>query len=97
MLKRTNAQTIGQVLQEIFSDPKIATSRAEARIPEVWPEVVGARAAAVTVELRVENHVLYAHLSSSVVRQELFYRRDAIAAELNRVLGVKVVNVLIIK
>lgn len=96
-MKRTNYQPIGEVLKEFFAQPYIASKLAESRIPEAWREVVGQRAASVTTDLRLENHVLYAHLSSSVVRQELFYRRDAIATELNRVLGVKVVNVLIVK
>jgi hypothetical protein len=47
--------------------------------------------------LKLENHVLYAHISSSIIRSELFYRRDAIAAEINRVSKVRLVNVLIIK
>ena len=96
-MKRTNYQPIGEVLQEFFAQPHIAAKIAESRIPEVWPSVVGERAASMTTELRVERHVLYAHIKSSVIRQELFYRRDAIAAEINRVLGVKVVNVLIIR
>jgi len=41
--------------------------------------------------------VLYVHVTSSVVRSELFYRRDAIAAEINRLSGVRLVNVVIIK
>lgn len=96
-MKRTNAQTIGEVLQEFFSQPYIAAKVAEGRLPEVWCEVVGEVANAQTVELRLENHVLYARIRSSVVRQELFYRRDAVATEINRKLGIKLVNVVIIK
>lgn len=96
-MRRTNYQPIGEVLEEFFSQPYIAAKLAESRIPEAWAEVVGQRASSVTTDLRLENHVLYARLSSSVVRQELFYRRDTIATELNRVLGVKIINVLIIK
>ena len=96
-MKRTNAQTIGEVLQEFFSQPYIAAKVAEGRLPEVWREVVGEKASLQTADLRLENHVLYARIVSSVVRQDLFYRRDAIATEINRKLGVKLVNVVIIK
>lgn len=96
-MKRTDTQLIGDVLREFFSRPYIAAKIAEGKLPDAWREVVGERAAAVTTALRLENHILYAHLSSSVVRSELFYRRDAIAAEINRVLGVRIVNVLIVK
>lgn len=96
-MKRRNAQTIGEVLQEFFSQPYIAAKIAEGRIPEVWHETVGELASVQTADLRLVNHVLYARILSSVVRQELFYRRDAIATEINRKLGVKLVNVVIIK
>ena len=96
-MKRTNAQPIGEVLEEFFSRPYIAAKIAEGRLPETWRAVVGESASSQTTELRLENHVLYARILSSVVRQELFYRRDAIATEINRRLGVKLVNVVIIK
>ena len=80
-----------------FSRPYVAAKVAEGKLPDTWREVVGERAAALTSELRLENHVLYAHITSSVIRHELFMRRDAIAAEINRVSGVRLVNVLIIK
>lgn len=96
-MKRTNAQPIGDVLQEFFSQPYIAAKIAEGRLPDTWREVVGERAAAATVDLRLERYVLYARISSSAIRHELFLRRDAIASEINRLAGVKLVNVVIIK
>ncbi len=96
-MKRTNERTVGEILQEFFARPEIAAKIAEGRIPEVWREVVGELAANQTIDLRLENHVLYARIQSSVVRQELFYRRNSIATEINEKLGIKLVNVLIVK
>lgn len=96
-MRRTNAVLIGEVLGEFFRRPYIAAKVAEGRLPDTWREVVGERVADLTTSLRLENRVLYAHISSSVVRSELFYRREALAAEVNRVAGVKLVNVVIIK
>lgn len=96
-MRRTKTILFGDVLQEFFSQPYVAAKVAEGKLPDTWREVVGERAAALTSELRLENHVLYAHITSSVIRHELFMRRDAIAAEINRVSGVRLVNVLIIK
>ncbi len=88
---------VGEVLEEFFSRPYVAAKVAEGKLPDTWCEVVGERVAALTTQLRLENHVLYAHISSAAIRSELFYRRDAIAAEINRVSKVRLVNVLIIK
>ena len=96
-MRRTKTMLIGDVLEEFFSRPYVAAKVAEGKLPDTWREVVGERAAQLTSDLRLENHILYAHITSSVIRHELFMRRDAIAAEINRISGVRLVNVLIIK
>ena len=96
-MRRTETLHIGDVLNEFFSRPYVAAKVAEGRLPDTWCEVVGERVASLTSSLRLENHVLYAHITSSVVRAELFNRREALAAEINRISGVRLVNVVIIK
>ena len=96
-MRRTETMHIGDVLNEFFSRPYVAAKVAEGRLPDTWREVVGEHVASLTSSLRLENHVLYAHITSSVVRAELFNRREALAAEINRISGVRLVNVVIIK
>lgn len=96
-MRRTKTVRFGEVLDEFFSRPYVAAKIAEGKLPDTWRQVVGDRAANCTTTLKLENHVLYAHLSSGVVRNELFYRRESIASEINRLSGVRLVNVVIIK
>ena len=96
-MRRTKTMLMGDVLKEFFAQPHIVAKVAEGKLPDTWREVVGDRAADLTTSLRLENHVLYAHISSSVIRHELFMRRNALAEEINRVAGVRLVNVVIIK
>ena len=96
-MRRTKTVLVGDVLKEFFAQPHIAAKVAEGRLPDTWREVVGDRAADVTMQLRLENRVLYAHISSSVIRSELFMRRTTLVEEINRVSGVRLVNVVIIK
>ncbi len=96
-MRRTKTMLVGDVLKEFFAQPHIAAKVAEGRLPDTWREVVGDRVADLTTSLRLENHVLYAHISSSSIRSELFYRRDALVAQINQASGVRLVNVVIIK
>ncbi|MBQ5622836.1 MAG: DUF721 domain-containing protein [Alistipes sp.] len=88
---------VGDVLKEFFSRPYVAAKVAEGRLPDTWREIVGDRVADLTTSLKLENHVLTAHISSSVVRSELFYRRESLMQEINRISGVRLVNVVIIR
>ena len=64
---------------------------------ELVEEVVGGHVAQLTESVRLENHVMYVRITSSVVRHEIFLRRDALAEQINAALGMKLVNVLIVK
>ncbi len=88
---------MGELLDEFFKRPYIAAKVAEGKLPDTWRMIVGERAAAYTTELRLVNHILYARISSSVLKQELFYQREALKEEINRRSGVRLVNAVIIK
>ncbi|WP_348716579.1 DUF721 domain-containing protein [uncultured Alistipes sp.] len=88
---------MGDLLKEFFSRPYIAAKVAEGKLPDTWREIVGERAAAETVELKLENRVLYVRIRSSILRSELFYQREALRREINERSGVKLVNVVIIR
>ena len=96
-MRRTQAQSAGELLQEIFSKPHIAAKLAEGRLPDVWAEVVGGHVTQLTESIRLENHVMYVRITSSVVRHEVFLRRDLLTEKINAALGMKLVNVLIVK
>ena len=88
---------MGDLLEEFFQRPYIAAKVAEGKLPETWRAVVGNRAADETTELRLENHILHVRIRSSVLRQELFYQREALKEELNTRSGVKLINAVIIR
>lgn len=96
-MRRTKPMLIGEILDEFFSRPYVAAKIAEAKLPDYWREIVGDRVADLTGESRLDNHILYIGIRSSVVRQELFYRRDYLQAELNRRAGVRLVNAVIVR
>lgn len=96
-MRRTKPATIGEILQEFFSHPYVAAKVAEGKLPDFWQEIVGENVAAMTTEFRLVNHILYVTIASSVVRQELFYKRDILVEELNRRAGIRLVNAMIIR
>ena len=97
IMRRTKTMLMGDLLEEFFKRPYIAAKVAEGKLPDTWREIVGDRAAEVTTELRLENHILHVRIQSSVLRSELFYQREALREEINRRSGVRLVNAVIIR
>lgn len=96
-MRRTKTQLMGELLEEFFRRPYIAAKVAEGKLPDTWRTVVGDRVANETTELKLENHILHVRIRSSVLRQELFYQRDALRDALNEQAGVRLVNAVIIR
>src|SRR5699024_9345298 len=96
-MRRTKTMLMGDLLEEFFKRPYVTAKVAEGKLPDTWREIVGDRAAEITTELKIENHILYARIQSSVLRSELFYQREALKEEINRRSGVRLVNAVIIR
>ena len=96
-MRRTKTQLMGELLEEFFRRPYIAAKIAEGKLPDTWRTVVGDRVANETTELKIENHILHVRIRSSVLRQELFYQRDALRDALNEQAGVRLINAVIVR
>ena len=88
---------MGDPLEEFFKRPYVAAKVAEGKLPDTWRDIVGEEAARQTVELRLENRVLYVRLRSSVLRSELLYQREALRDEINRRSGVRLVSSVVVR
>ena len=96
-MRRTKTMLMGELLDEFFKRPYVAAKVAEGRLPETWRAVVGDRAADEPTELRLERHTPHVRTRSSVLRSELFSRRDALCEELNHRSGIGLVHAVIIR
>lgn len=96
-MRRTKTTTIGEMLKEFFARPYIAQKVAEGRLPEYWKMAVGDAVARKTIDLKFERRILTVRISSAVVRQELFYRRDALARRINELAGIDIVGTIIVR
>ena len=63
----------------------------EFRLVQAWKDVVGPVIAKYTSNLYIKNQVLYVHLTSSVLRQELMMGRDILVRNLNAKVGAQVI------
>ena len=98
-MRRRDPIRIGDALNDFFtSTPTIARKIAEARIPDVWPRVVGDIVASYTVRLEIKTGGrLFVYLSSSVVRNEIFMQRAALKEAINRAVGSDILTTIIVK
>jgi len=62
-----------------------------------WEETVGKAIASRTSNLYIKDNVLYVHLNSSVVRNELLMLRQALMEKLNEKAGAEVIKEIVLR
>ncbi len=98
-MRRRQPIRVGEAIADLFENtPALARKVAEAKIPDLWPGIVGGVIASYTTRMELlEGRRLVVYLTSSVARHEIYMRREAITAEINRLSGMELVQHLIVK
>jgi predicted nucleic acid-binding Zn ribbon protein len=96
-MRRSNIQSIGDVMKEILNDRKINKGIMETRVVNNWEKVLGKPVARVTNRLYFRHGVLYVELNSSVVRNELVMLKDKIIKNLNDTIGSDIVREIVFR
>lgn len=97
-MKRTNSQSIGEVIREFMSQhPGLQEKILEIRIERAWREVLGPMVAQYTRNTYIKDKVLYVSLTSAVLRSELVLCRDRLVKSLNNYAGAEVLKDIVIR
>lgn len=70
-MKRNNAEQIGVLIRNFLRQESLESPLNEQRLINAWEEVLGSAVASYTRQLYIKNQVLYVHLTSAALRQEL--------------------------
>lgn len=90
-MRRNDAEQIGEMIRKFFRQNGLESPLNEYRLVQAWKDVVGPVISKYTSNLYIRNQILYVHLTSSVLRQELMMGRDILVRNLNERVGAQVI------
>lgn len=96
-MRRNNTEQIGDLLRKFMREEGLETPLNEHRLIAAWKEILGPGIASYTSNIYIRNQILYVHLSSSVLRQELMMGRELLVKNLNRHVGTQVITNIIFR
>ena len=96
-MKRTEAMKVGDIIKKLLKEDNIDRQFDEQKVVYLWPEIVGSGINRYTVSRYVKNGVLYLHLSSAALRNELMMSRTALIKRLNEAVGSEVIHDIVIR
>lgn len=88
-MRRNDAEQIGEMIRKFFRQNALEAPLNEYRL--AWKDVVGPAITKYTSNLYIKNQILYVHITSSVLRQELMMGRDLLVKNLNKQVGAQVI------
>ena len=90
-MRRNDAEAIGDMIRKFFRVNGLESPLNEYRLVQAWKDVVGPVITRYTSNLYIKNQILYVHLTSSVLRQELMMGREILVRNLNEKVGAQVI------
>jgi predicted nucleic acid-binding Zn ribbon protein len=96
-MRRSKTISISEAVDDYFKVMKLDTKLKEIGIINSWESIVGKAIAMKTTNIYIKNRVLYVHLSSSVVRNELLMLREALCRKINEKAGVDLISEIILR
>ena len=97
MMRKSNEQSLGQVIEELLGTYKLKAKLTEFRLIDSWEKIMGSAIAKRTEDLFINKRVLHVRLNSSVLREELFIAREKIKEMLNDEAGETVIDEIFFK
>lgn len=86
-MRRRNAQSLREVLDEALKSMHIDGKLYETRLITAFPEIVGSGIASHTKNVYISKGVLYVQMDSAVIRNELQMMRQSLIDHLNKYVG----------
>ncbi len=91
-MKRTEPQSVGEVINELLRHEHLDTEFAEHRAAMLWSQVVGPGINRYTISRDVRGGVMTVRISSASLRHELMMNRETLITRLNETVGSEVIK-----
>ena len=95
-MRRNKTITLGEALNDLIKEYKLASGLKEAAVLNIWESVAGKVITARTKRTCLKDGVLHIYLTSSVVRNELMMLRDALKSQINSRAGEEAVREIVL-
>ena len=96
-MRRSKTITLAEAIKDYITEMNLGEKLDETAIINSWEEIVGRAISSRTSKIYIKDHVLYIHLSSSVIRNELMMLRESLREKLNEKAGKEVIRDIVLR
>ena len=96
-MRKNNTNTIGQIIKKITSNNKLSKRLDVLNVLDVWNNIIGKDLEKYIKSTKFVDDKLYVKLRSSIVRNEMSYKKTQLIQRINKKLNKDVIKDIILK
>jgi len=96
-MRRSKTITLAEAVNDYIKEMNLGEKLSEVTVINSWEEIVGKAISSRTTKIFIKDHILYVHLNSSVVRNELLMLREALKEQLNKRAGSEFIKDIVLR
>jgi predicted nucleic acid-binding Zn ribbon protein len=96
-MRRSKTISLAEAVNDYIREMNLGGKLSEVTVINSWEEIVGKAISSRTTKIFIRDHILYVHLNSSVVRNELLMLREALKEQLNKKAGSEVIRDIVLR
>jgi predicted nucleic acid-binding Zn ribbon protein len=96
-MRRSKTISLAEAMQDYIKEMNLGPKLREISLLGSWEAMVGKAISTRTSKIYIKDKVLFVHLKSSIVRNELMMIREALREKLNREAGEEVIKEIVLK
>jgi Protein of unknown function (DUF721). len=96
-MRRSKTISLAEAIKDFVKEMNMEGKLNEIGLINSWEEIVGKAISSRTSNIYIKDQVLYVHLNSSVVRNELLMLRQELIERLNQKAGTEVIRDIVLK
>ena len=96
-MRRSKTISLAEAVNDYIKEMNLGGKLSEVAVINSWEEIVGKAISSRTTKIFIKDHILYVHLSSSVVRNELLMLREPLKEKLNKKAGSEVIKDIVLR
>lgn len=95
-MPRKNEQTLKEAISDLLEHYHLKNKLSEAKIIADWEKLMGKTIAKYTKHIYIKDKKLFLHVDSAPLRQELTYSKEKIMEIINKEMGEKLIEDVVI-
>ncbi|MFO7620104.1 MAG: DUF721 domain-containing protein [Bacteroidales bacterium] len=96
-MRRSKTISLAEAMKDYIKEMNLEGKLREINLISSWEEMVGKAISSRTRKVYIREGILYVHLSSSVVRNELLMLREVLKEKLNEKAGSEVIKDIVLR